>query len=130
MTRLGRYASCNCTKFRFGGYGREDTALAEIRKNAKDTVLVEGGDFLGLPDVAQDKLKAVTAAKCLGTLGYAAVVPGERDLAFGSDSLRSYQTTAECRSSPRTCPRNRRAGPSSRNRILSRGRRAGAGSLS
>ena len=43
----GQIRSCNCTKFRFGRYGRELTLLNSIRSKSKDVLLVEGGDACG-----------------------------------------------------------------------------------
>jgi 2',3'-cyclic-nucleotide 2'-phosphodiesterase (5'-nucleotidase family) len=75
----GQIRSCNCTKFRFGGYGRELTLLKQIRSVEKDVVLVEGGDSVGDTGF-QAELKADVTAKALRILGYAAMVPGEEEL--------------------------------------------------
>jgi 2',3'-cyclic-nucleotide 2'-phosphodiesterase (5'-nucleotidase family) len=84
---VGQIRSCNCSKFRFGGYAREATAMAQIRKEARDVVVIEGGDFLGQPDVPQDRLKAKVAANAMKAIGYSALVPGEMDLDFGLSEL-------------------------------------------
>ena len=75
----GQIRSCNCTKFRFGGYGREMSLLASIRSASKDVILVEGGDVCGGGGF-QAALKADAAAQALALLGYQAMVPGEEEL--------------------------------------------------
>lgn len=75
----GQIRSCNCSKFRFGGYGRELTLLKSLRQKHQDNILVEGGDITGGSGF-QAELKADVAAKALQTLGYAAMVPGEEEL--------------------------------------------------
>lgn len=75
----GQIRSCNCTKFRFGGYGREMTLLRSIRAKSPDVLLLEGGDVCGGTGFQAD-LKSEAAAKALGMLGYVAVVPGEKEL--------------------------------------------------
>lgn len=75
----GAIRSCNCTKFRFGGYGRELTVLRAIRKDTPNTVLIEGGDsvqWLGF----QGSLKLEVTKKALAMLEYNAMVPGEEEL--------------------------------------------------
>ena len=44
--------SCNCTKFRYGGYGRQATLVDKMRAENTNLILVEGGDFVGLDAVA------------------------------------------------------------------------------
>ena len=58
--------SCNCTKFRFGGYGRQATFVDKIRGDNKNLILVEGGDFVGEPKREQERLKADVAVKAVG----------------------------------------------------------------
>lgn len=81
----GQIRSCNCTKFRFGGYGRELTLLESIRKQSKNTILLEGGDITGGTGF-QAELKADVAAKAMGLLGYGAMVPGEEELGIRGSS--------------------------------------------
>jgi len=76
----GQIRSCNCTKFRFGGYGRELTLLKSIRSSAKDVLLIEGGDLCGGDSGFQADLKADVASKAIGILGYNAMAPGEEEL--------------------------------------------------
>ncbi len=90
----GQIRSCNCSKFRFGGFSRQATAVDAIRSEAKDIVMVEGGDFLGNPESDQDKLKADASVKAIKLIGYNAVVPGEADLAFGAKALGAYQSAS------------------------------------
>lgn len=75
----GQIRSCNCTKFRFGGYGRQLTLLKAIRAESKDVLLVEGGDICGGSGL-QASLKADVAAQAIRLLGYDAMVPGEEEL--------------------------------------------------
>ena len=75
----GQIRSCNCTKFRYGGYGRELTLLKSIRKSEKNIVLIECGDTTGDASF-QSALKADVTVKALNTLGYSAMVPGEEEL--------------------------------------------------
>ena len=75
----GQIRSCNCTKFRFGGYGRELTLLKSIRSKSPDTLLIEGGDVCGDTGFQAD-LKAKVSAQALALLGYGAIVPGEEEL--------------------------------------------------
>lgn len=75
----GQVRSCNCTKFRFGGYGRESTMLKTIRSSSKDVLLIEGGDICGGSGFQAD-LKADVAAQAVKLLGYGAMVPGEKEL--------------------------------------------------
>lgn len=75
----GQIRSCNCTKFRFGGYGRELTLLKSIRAKCPDTLLIEGGDLCGDTGF-QAELKAKVSAQAMALLGYNLVVPGEKEL--------------------------------------------------
>lgn len=91
----GQIRSCNCSKFRFGGYAREATAIGAIRKEVPDVVIVEGGDFLGQPDVPQDKLKAEVSMKAMNALGYGLVLSGENELLFGEDGIAGLRSVAQ-----------------------------------
>ncbi len=75
----GQIRSCNCTKFRFGGYGRELTLLKSIRAQSPDVILIEGGDTCGWTGF-QAKLKAEITASALKLLKYDAMIPGEEEL--------------------------------------------------
>lgn len=75
----GQIRSCNCTKFRFGGYGRELTLLKSIREKTPDVVLVEGGDSVEWTGFQGD-LKLEVTKKALAMLEYNAMVPGEDEL--------------------------------------------------
>jgi len=90
----GQIRSCNCTKFRYGGYGREATMLAALRKEEPNLIVVEGGDMVGRPDSAQDVLKTEVAVRSIAALGYAAMVPGEAELAFGIPKLAAIKTSS------------------------------------
>ncbi len=95
----GQIRSCNCTKFRFGGYGREMTLLKSIRAKSPDVVLVEGGDVCGDTGF-QAELKAKVAAKALGLLKYDLIVPGEAELGVRGvrylDKLKSLKAPLVC----------------------------------
>lgn len=75
----GQIRSCNCTKFRYGGYGRELTLLKSIRKESADVLLIEGGDSTGEPSIQSD-LKTDVTVNALKLLGYGAMIPGEEEL--------------------------------------------------
>lgn len=85
----GQIRACNCTKFQFGGYGRELTLLKSIRKSNKDVLLLEGGDATAGDDF-QAKLKAEVTSSALTLLGYAAMVPGEYELGKGGVHYLDY----------------------------------------
>ena len=85
----GQVRSCNCTKFRFGGYGRELTLLKSIREKNQDVLLIEGGDITGETGF-QSKLKADVASKALKMLGYNLIVPGEEELGVRGESYIEY----------------------------------------
>ena len=89
----GQIRPCNCSRLRFGGYGREATAVADIRREAKDVVVIECGDFLGDPDTVQDQFKCDAAMQSMKAIGYNAVVVGDSELVFGASRLRSFQST-------------------------------------
>ena len=75
----GQIRSCNCTKFRFGGYARELTLLKSIRGDCSDVILIEGGDTCGWTGF-QAQLKAGITAEALKLLDYDAMIPGEEEL--------------------------------------------------
>ena len=85
----GQIRSCNCTKFRFGGYGREQTLVKSIREKCPDVVLLEGGDSTS-GTTPQAGLKADVTATALKLLGYGAMVPGEEELGVRGTSFMSH----------------------------------------
>lgn len=87
----GQIRSCNCTKFRFGGYGREMTLLKSIRAHNPDSILIEGGDITG-GNGFQAKLKAEVAAQAIKFLGYGAMVPGDEELGLRDEQAIKYFT--------------------------------------
>lgn len=95
----GQIRSCNCTKFRFGGYGRELTLLDSVRAKSPDSLLIEGGDMCGDTGF-QAELKAEVSAKAMELLGYGAIVPGENEL--GVRGVR-YTDMLKSRSAPLVC---------------------------
>ncbi|MCE5323005.1 hypothetical protein LLG46_06785 [bacterium] len=88
----GQIRSCNCTKFQFGGYGRELTLLKSIRKNNRNVILIEGGDTTAGDDF-QAKLKASVTSGALKLLGYNAMVPGEMELGRSGINYLDYFDT-------------------------------------
>ena len=115
----GQIRSCNCTKFRFGGYGRELTVLKSIRSKSKDVLLIEGGDACGGTGV-QASLKADVSAQALNILGYGAMVPGEEELGvrgtsyidrFGASTKAPSADAADAESSDKSKPAVAQAAP-------------------
>jgi len=101
----GQIRSCNCTKFRFGGYGRQLTLLKAIRAESKDVVLVEGGDMCGGSGL-QASLKADVAAQALHLLGYNAMVPGEEELGVrGTSYIERFAVPLKPPSTPAADPK-------------------------
>ena len=89
----GQVRSCNCSKFRFGGYGRELTMLKSIRSKTADLLLLEGGDITG-ENGFQSELKADVAARALKMLGYSAMTPGEEELGLrGTKYIARFKST-------------------------------------
>ena len=87
----GQIRSCNCTKFRFGGYGRQLTLLKSIRRSSRDTILIEGGDITGGSGF-QAKLKTDVIVQALSILGYQAMVPGEEELGLhGEQNVKPFE---------------------------------------
>jgi len=86
----GQIRSCNCTKFRYGGYGREATLVEKVRKENPNVVIIEGGDAVGHDQVEQDRLKSDVAIKAIETIKYAAFVPGDAELMYDRKSLESW----------------------------------------
>ena len=80
----GQIRSCNCTKFRFGGYGRELSLLKTIRGQCPDSILVEGGDLVEWTGF-QARLKTEVAGRAMRLLGYQALVPGENEIGRPGD---------------------------------------------
>lgn len=90
----GQIRSCNCTKFRYGGYGRQSTLMNQVAKDPTPAVLIECGDALGSGQSEQDKVKVDTTFKLLPLVGYAAYVPGETEIMAG---LQKVKTDCEAR---------------------------------
>lgn len=96
----GQIRSCNCTKFRYGGYGRQATLLAQLAKEPTGTVLIECGDALGTGSSEQEKLKSELTIKAMPLIGYAAYVPGESEVA---GDLRKVKAACEALGVPMVC---------------------------
>lgn len=78
----GQIRSCNCTKFRFGGYGRQATLLDQFRSEVGEVLLIEGGDAIRGMRAAQEKLKTEVTMQALEALKYAAYIPGEKEISY------------------------------------------------
>jgi hypothetical protein len=86
---------CGCSANQRGGLARAAAAVARVRAENPDTILLAGGDLLfgGPIDPerrTQELASARTMARALQAMGLAASWPGERDLAAGKafrDSL-------------------------------------------
>ena len=89
----GQIRSCNCTKFAFGGYGRQATLLEKLRDEVKNLVLIEGGDFVRIPTSEQEKLKAEVALQSMNAMNYTAVVPGEAEISFEPEFLEKLKAS-------------------------------------
>lgn len=85
----GQIRSCNCTKFRFGGYGREATFIKQIRASGKTPILVDGGDMIGRVEGEQERLKTQTAFKAIDAIKYSALIPGENEVLYGIGNCRA-----------------------------------------
>lgn len=89
----GQIRSCNCTKFRYGGYGRESTFVQKVRSENPNLVLIEGGDAVGRDDVEQERLKSNLALNAMGVIGYSAFVPGDSELRYNRKSLEGWTSS-------------------------------------
>lgn len=96
----GQIRSCNCTKFRYGGYGRQATLMDQIAKEPAGTVLIECGDALGSTLSDQEKLKADMAIKAMPPIGYTAYAPGETEVVY---DLRKVKAASEALGVPVVC---------------------------
>ena len=91
----GQIRSCNCTKFRYGGYGREATFVKKARTENANLVIIEGGDAVGRDDTEQERLKANLAVNAIGAIGYSAFVPGESELGYDRKSLEGWTSSSK-----------------------------------
>jgi 2',3'-cyclic-nucleotide 2'-phosphodiesterase (5'-nucleotidase family) len=90
----GQIRSCNCTKFRFGGYGRAATLVSQIREKSDCLVLLEGGDALEWTGF-QAEMKAEVTGKALKLMAYDAMIPGEDEVGkSGSQYIEQFDKTA------------------------------------
>jgi|LSQX01.2.fsa_nt_gb 2',3'-cyclic-nucleotide 2'-phosphodiesterase (5'-nucleotidase family) len=83
----GQVRSCNCTKFRYGGYGRQATLMQQLSEKNPDLVLVDCGDALGGDTSKQGQLKSSLTTKIMSNIGYNAWVPGEMEIAADLHNL-------------------------------------------
>ena len=83
----GQLRSCNCTKFRFGGYGRQANLIRQLSQKHQDLILIDCGDALDNDTSQQGKMKRDLTAKIMATIGYNAYVPGEMEIAAGLADL-------------------------------------------
>jgi 2',3'-cyclic-nucleotide 2'-phosphodiesterase (5'-nucleotidase family) len=96
----GQVRSCNCTKFRYGGYGRQATLMGQVAKESTGAVLIECGDALGGGSSEQEKLKTDLTIKVIPLIGYAAYVPGETEIVA---DLRKVKAGVETQGVPMVC---------------------------
>ncbi len=75
----GQIRSCNCTKFRYGGYGRQMTLVKSIRKECPDTLMIEGGDITEWTGFLSG-YKSEVASRAMKLIGYQAFVLGENEI--------------------------------------------------
>jgi hypothetical protein len=90
----GNLEPCGCSRNQRGGLPRLAAAVARIRSENPETVLVAGGDLLfEFPlepeQRSQELAKARAAAEALRRMGLFASVVGERDRLAGEEFLRS-----------------------------------------
>jgi hypothetical protein len=90
----GQLEPCGCSANQRGGLPRAAEAVARIRKENPHTYVIGGGDLLfekepAKDDGGQEKRKAQAVGEILKGMGFAASVPGERDLYLGADFARS-----------------------------------------
>lgn len=90
----GQIRSCNCTKFRFGGYGRAATLVSQIREKSDCIVLLEGGDALEWTGF-QAEMKADVTGRALKLMAYDAMIPGEDEVGkSGSQHVERFDKMA------------------------------------
>jgi len=88
----GQIRSCNCSKFRYGGYARQDRLVAKLQKTNPRLILIEGGDFASYQGGEQGLYKTDVAIKSMNTIGYHAVALGEYELSQGPDMVKRVMT--------------------------------------
>jgi predicted CXXCH cytochrome family protein len=91
----GQIRSCNCTKFRYGGYGREMTLAEQVRKENPNLIIIEGGDAVGQQEADQDRLKSDVAVEAMGIIGYTAFVPGDAELRYDRKSIEGWMSKSK-----------------------------------
>ncbi len=77
----GQVRSCNCTKFRYGGYGRQATLIKELADKHTNMALIDCGDALSGDTSTQGQFKRDLTTNIMSKIGYNAWVPGETELA-------------------------------------------------
>lgn len=87
----GQIRSCNCTKFRYGGYGREATLVEKLKKENPNIIIIEGGDAIGQNEGAQDKLKSDVAMRSLDAIGYAVFALGDAELRLDRKTMQEWK---------------------------------------
>lgn len=90
----GQIRSCNCTKFRYGGYGREATFVEQVRKEIPNMLILEGGDMVGQIRMEQERLKAKVTTQSLKAIKYDAVIPGEAEMSYGITGLDQLKSSS------------------------------------
>lgn len=77
----GQVRSCNCTKFRYGGYGRQATLMKQLSDQSANVVLVDCGDALSGDTSTQGQFKRDLTARIMSKIGYNAWVAGATEIA-------------------------------------------------
>jgi len=82
----GELTHCGCKKKQLGGIFRRPTILAKTRGEVEDLLLVDGGNWAAV-DKFEPWEKTRFIWDLMGRLGYEAVTPGDRELAWGRADL-------------------------------------------
>lgn len=91
----GALEPCGCVKDQLGGLDHAAAWMAKERTKAEGALLLAAGPLFFMDPIlkeeraAQEKAKAETLAKALGTLGFAAVAPGRNEWAGGAPELQT-----------------------------------------
>lgn len=91
----GALEPCGCVKDQLGGLDHAAAWMAKERTKVDGAILVAAGPLFFMDPIlkeeraAQEKAKAETLARALGTLGFAAVAPGRNEWAGGPAELQT-----------------------------------------
>ena len=96
----GALEPCGCVKDQLGGLDHAAAWMAKERTKADGAILVAAGPLFFMDPIlkeeraAQEKAKAQTLARALGTLGFAAVAPGRNEWAGGPGELQTLMQSS------------------------------------